>query len=258
MLNLSYEITTNSASKVNSFSDILPLNTEIYIPHIKSDDDFVPLIHRLILEGMKPIPHMVVRNYDNMDQFQKRLEEISDLGIRKILLLAGSSTEARGIIHDTFDVVDNIDYKNITNVSVAGFPQGNLTNTMEVTTSILKTKLNILKDKGITTEIVTQFVLKSEPFISYIKHIREQGITDNIRCGIIAPTNPLNMAKMLHQIGFVEAANQVISNFSSIFKICTDYDPDKVIKEIYYPNIHIYNFGNFNKTVEWSKNLNIK
>ena len=71
----SLETTPAIAAKVQSFSDLLPAGTSVYIAMLPGADhrDNVATAKRLRAEGMNPVPHIPARSVKNRAQLQDYL-----------------------------------------------------------------------------------------------------------------------------------------------------------------------------------------
>jgi len=71
----SIETTVKEARRVERFPDIVPKGTAIYIAHVPGTDlqETVDLAKRLRQEGMEPVPHVVARRIESMEQQEKFL-----------------------------------------------------------------------------------------------------------------------------------------------------------------------------------------
>src|SRR5262245_58979117 len=100
----SIETTTREAKNVEAFSDIVPLGTCIYIPHVPSANlqDTVALAGRLRKEGMVPVPHVVARRIGSLsalDDFLRRLVGVA--GVRHVMVVAGDVALPVGELDNT-------------------------------------------------------------------------------------------------------------------------------------------------------------
>lgn len=255
-----YEVTQSTAQKIQDFSSILPGGTEVFVPHLPTEDDPpIETVVKLLNEKMKPVPHVVLRNYENLEKLQEYVLDISLLGLDKILILSGGRKNAKGNLYSVLDTnLTEINFFNIKTICLPGFPEGNLDNSTIESLEFLKEKLKIF-ETTFDCEIITQFCLKPEPIINFINLLKQNNIKNKLSIGIIGPTNPLSLAKFIKNIGISNAMSQVSDDIFNKSTQWLTYDPNSLITDLYdkIQNInkfHLYNFGKFEKTIEWANN----
>ncbi len=88
----SIEVIPRSASKVESFRDILPKNTRVYIAHIQKEEivAMVATAKRLKDEGFAVMPHIPARMIQNKAVLSDWISMYqNEAGVDEALLLAG-------------------------------------------------------------------------------------------------------------------------------------------------------------------------
>ncbi len=88
----SIETTVREASRLETYQDLVPAGTSMYIPHVPgvAREDTVALAARLRREGMDPVPHIVARRTESaaiLDDFLTRL--VGEAGVTRVLVVAG-------------------------------------------------------------------------------------------------------------------------------------------------------------------------
>ena len=92
LVDFSIEVMPRTASKIESFNEILPQNTRVYIAHIEGVpiEEMVETAKRLSNEGFDVMPHFPARIIKDKDTLENWIQRYQDeAGIEQALLLAG-------------------------------------------------------------------------------------------------------------------------------------------------------------------------
>ena len=92
----SIEVVPNSAAKIESFKEILPINTRVYIAHLETENisTMVATAKRISEEGFKVMPHIPARIIQNQTMLNDWISMYqSEAGVKEALLIAGGSTK---------------------------------------------------------------------------------------------------------------------------------------------------------------------
>ena len=90
----SIEVIPRSAARIESFTDILPKNTRVYIAHLETEDiaAMVATAKRLNDEGFAVMPHIPARIIKNQAMLNDWISMYqNEAGVDEALLLAGGS-----------------------------------------------------------------------------------------------------------------------------------------------------------------------
>lgn len=184
----------------------LPPGFQIEIVFSPLDQDPVSNILRatstIQRAGHKPIPHISARGlkYGELGPF---LENLSDQGVREVLVIGGDPNPPKGPYHESMQVLAEIVAHNrntpnpITRVGVAGHPDGH----PQATIVDVRHKVNFLNDHGIEPHIQTQPVARGETLISYARNIAESGIDAPIMAGLFGPGTAVDYLQIASQVG---------------------------------------------------------
>jgi methylenetetrahydrofolate reductase (NADPH) len=90
----SIEVTPNAAAKIESFAEVLPANTRIYIAHIEGTtfDEMLTTAKKITDEGFIPMPHFPARIIEDKNILESWLSKYSgEANVQEALLIAGGS-----------------------------------------------------------------------------------------------------------------------------------------------------------------------
>ena len=107
--NFSIEVMPRTAAKIESFNDILPKNTRIYIAHIEGVpiQEMITTAKRIQSEGFAVIPHFparIIKNKVILEDWIKAYQE--EANIDQALILAGGVDKPHGIFKNSMQLVE--------------------------------------------------------------------------------------------------------------------------------------------------------
>ena len=106
----SIEVVPKSASKIESFTDILPKNTRVYIAQTGKGDiaTMVATAKRLNDEGFTVMPHIAARMIKDQSMLNDWISMYqNEAGVDEALLLAGGSTEPVGAFDSSIQLIES-------------------------------------------------------------------------------------------------------------------------------------------------------
>ena len=119
----SIEVTPRSAANIESFKDVLPQNTRVYIAHIEGTpiEDMVKTAKRLAKEGFPIMPHFparIIKDKVTLSDWISRYQ--GEAGVNQALLLAGGVSKPHGDYDSSMSLLetglfDKANFKNIHN-----------------------------------------------------------------------------------------------------------------------------------------------
>ena len=107
--NFSIEVMPRTASKIESFNEILPQNTRVYIAHIEGVpiEEMVQTAKRINSEGFDVMPHFPARIIKDKNQLEDWINRYQgEAGIEQALLLAGGVSQPHGNYESSMQLVE--------------------------------------------------------------------------------------------------------------------------------------------------------
>ena len=115
----SIEVVPNSASKIESFKEILPTNTRVYIAHLETENiaTMVATAKRINDEGFAVMPHIparIIKNQATLTDWISMYQ--NEAGVNEALLLAGGSTKPVGDYDSSMQLIESgsVSYTHLT------------------------------------------------------------------------------------------------------------------------------------------------
>jgi len=124
----SIEVMPRTAEKVESFRDILPAGTRVYIAHIDGTpiEDMVTTAKRLNAEGFPVMPHFparIIKDKATLQDWVARYKGEAD--VKQGLILAGGVPQPVGDFHTSMQLLESGAFDGFERLHVAGHPEGN-------------------------------------------------------------------------------------------------------------------------------------
>jgi len=273
LVNFSIEVIPSTAAKIESFRDILPINTRIYIAHIEGVpiEEMIQTAKRLQSEGFSVMPHFparIIKNKSTLEEWIKKYQD--EAGINQALLLAGSVNNPHGVFENSMQLVETelFNKYNFKNLHFAGHPEGNKDidfdgSTNNVDEALLwKQKFNERTD--IEVALTTQFCFEADPVIKWADAMIEKGINIPIHIGVAGPAKLQTLIKFSIACG-VGASLKVLQNRAKdVKKLLLPFEPNDFLETLAkhkkenpnfnISNIHFFPLGGINANATWIKN----
>lgn len=269
----SMEIMPRTAEKVESFANILPKDTLIYIAHIDgtSIDDMVRTAVRLGNEGFKVMPHFPARIIKDKPTLSDWIDRyVSEAGVKQALLLAGGIDTPKGSFDSSMQLLETelFDKYGFTDLNVAGHPEGNKDidpdNTNKNVDMALEWKQKFSERTDANMGITTQFAFDSVPIFEWANRINAAGITLPINVGVAGPAKLQTLIKFAIACGVGPSLKVLQKRALDLTKLLLPYEPTEVLEALATgvsknPNanissIHFFPLGGIKTNAEWISN----
>ena len=239
--------------------------SEIYVAYIPGEkfENIVEASKSLIKDGFKVIPHCPARTIPSKKDLDAYLSQLSSIGVKKILTLAGSgknhfeSTEnPNNIFENTLEMLETgyFEKYQFEQINITGHPEGNPMD--PESDKNLQLKCKWLEEHNFNSSIVTQWTTDLESTNKWILDTKEmiKNNFDNkitITIGIAGPaklTTLINYAKLCG----VNATSLIIKNKKIGLSKLIEHNPSEVINNLHnYDNIHFFPFGGIKDLSKW-------
>ena len=124
----SIETTPNIYEKLESLSEYISHNNDVYITYLPDEDPnrIINTAKKIIQEGLNAIPHLPARTIKNYNILEKYIGNLSEnAGCKKILVIGGSGKQI-GNINSSLEILQSelLSKFNFKHVGLAGHPEG--------------------------------------------------------------------------------------------------------------------------------------
>ena len=266
----SIEVLPRSAAKVDSFSDVLPKNTRVYIAHLETEDisAMVATAKRIRDEGFTVMPHIPARMisskemlYDWISMYQ------NEAGVDEALLLAGGSNKPVGDFNSSMQLIESglFDKAGFKRLHVAGHPEGSKdidpSGGIKNVSEALSWKQEFSQRTDASMAIATQFCFDGNIVKKWADSIKENGIDIPIHIGIAGPAKLQTLLKFSVECGIGASMKVLTKRAKDITKLLLPYKPTQIINELAdhkskdpefnIEQVHFFPIGGVKQTVDW-------
>ena len=270
----SMEVIPKTVAKTDSFGDILPKSTRVYLAHLKGEgiEQMVAAAKRLHHEGFTVMPHIPARVIKNQAMLSDWLSMYqNEAGVDEALLLAGGSHEPIGDYGSSIQLIESglFDKAGFKRLHIAGHPEGNkdidpdggIKNVSEA----LSWKQEFLKRTDAKMAIVTQFCFDANVVKKWADDIKDNGIDIPIHIGIAGPAKLQTLLKFSVECGIGSSMQILTKRAKDITKLLLPYKPTQVLKDLAeykakdpkfnIEQVHFFPFGGIKQTSDWVREV---
>ena len=267
----SIEVMPRTAAKIESFKELLPQNTRIYIAHIEGTPihEMVDTAKRLSHEGYNVMPHFPARIIENKKVLIDWINRYkNEAGVKDALLLAGGVNHPYGDFHSSMDLLDSgeFDKAGFTNLHVAGHPEGNMDIDQDGSTknvdSAISWKQEFSKRTDAKMAMATQFCFESGPVIEWADRMASIGVDIPIHIGVAGPAKLQTMIKFSMACGVGASLRVLKRRAKDVTKLLLPFKPDQFLTELaehkslnpdfLITNVHFFPLGGIKTNANWT------
>ena len=270
----SIEVTPNAAAKIESFADVLPANTRIYIAHIEGTpfEEMLKTAKKITDEGLIPMPHFPARIIDSKKTLENWMGQYShEANVQEALLIAGGANKPVGEFDSSIQLIETefFDKFNFKRIHVAGHPEGNRDidkdDANDNVNKALSWKNEYAKRTDAQIAIATQFCFDSDAIIRWANSLVEMNIDIPIHIGIAGPAKLQTLIRYSIECGVGASIKVLQKRAKDITKLLLPYEPNEVINALAIhksknPNfniekVHFFPLGGTKTTANWVNNI---
>ena len=266
----SIEVLPRSAAKVDSFSDVLPKNTRVYIAHLETEDisAMVATAKRIHDEGFTVMPHIPARIISSKKMLHDWISMYqNEAGVDEALLLAGGSNKPVGDFNSSMQLIESglFDKAGFKRLHVAGHPEGSKdidpSGGIKNVSEALSWKQEFSQRTDASMAIATQFCFDGNIVKKWADSIKENGIDIPIHIGIAGPAKLQTLLKFSVECGIGASMKVLTKRAKDITKLLLPYKPTQILNELAdhkskdpefnIEQVHFFPIGGVKQTVDW-------
>ncbi len=232
----SIEVMPRTAEKVDSFRDILPKGTRVYIAHIEGTPigDMVATARRLNGEGYPVMPHFparIIPDRATLADWIARYQGEAD--VKQALLLGGGVNSPAGDFDASMQLIETGLFDSFDRLHVAGHPEGNRDIDKDggdaIIMQALKWKQAFSERSDAKMAIATQFCFEADPVIAWVNRLAAEGITLPVHIGIAGPAKLQTLIKFAIACGVGPSLRVLQKRAMDVTKLLLPYEPTDVV-----------------------------
>lgn len=270
----SIEVIPKTVAKTESFGDILPKSTRVYLAHLQDADitEMVPAAKRLNDEGFTVMPHIPARVIKNKAMLGDWLSMYqNEAGVDEALLIAGGSPKPIGDYDSSIKLIESglFDLAGFKRLHIAGHPEGNKDidpdGEIKNVSEALSWKQEFSKRTDAEMAIATQFCFDANVVKKWMDDIKDDGIDIPIHIGIAGPAKLQTLLKFSIECGIGSSMKILTKRAKDITKLLLPYEPTQVLKELAeykakdpkfnIEQVHFFPFGGIKQTSDWVREV---
>ena len=271
----SIEVVPNSAAKIESFAEILPASTRVYIAHLENENiaTMVATAKRIHQEGFTVMPHIparIIKDHSMLNDWIKMYQ--NEAGVNEALLLAGGSNKPIGDFESSIQLIETglFDKADFRRLHIAGHPEGSkdidpeggIKNVSEA----LSWKQEFSKRTDANMAIATQFCFDAKVVKKWADGIKRDGIDIPVHIGIAGPAKLQTLLKFSVECGIGASMKILTKRAKDLTKLLLPYKPTEMIRDLSeYKNkdpslnieqVHFFPIGGIKQTIDWLEEVN--
>ena len=271
----SIEVVPNSAAKVESFAEILPNGTRVYIAHLSEKEDIKTMVataKRINEEGFSVMPHIPARIIKNKAMLAEWISMYkNEANVDQALLLAGGSSDVLGEFDSSMQLIETglFDQAGFKRLHVAGHPEGSKDidpdGGSKNVSSALSWKQEFSKRTDAQMAIATQFCFDADAVSQWATNIKNNGIDIPIHIGIAGPAKLQTLLKFSIECGIGPSMKVLTKRAKDITKLLLPYKPTEILKglaehkkqdpELNIEQVHFFPIGGIKQTADFIKEV---
>ncbi len=267
----SIEVMPRTAEKIDSFRDLLPGGTRVYIAHIEGTpiEDMVATARRLNAEGFPVMPHFparIIRDQATLADWIARYQ--GEAGVDQALLLAGGVDKPHGDYESSMQLMESGEFgkAGFKRLHVAGHPEGNKDIDPKGGTRIVEDALRWKQAFSETSDaemaLATQFAFDAGPIIKWADRLSASGITLPIHIGIAGPAKLQTLIKFAISCGVGPSLKVLQRRAMDVTKLLLPYEPTEVVAQLAahkaanpdfnITHVHFFPLGGIKTNATWA------
>lgn len=263
----SIEISPKQAVESEDLPGLFPAGTRVYITDVGTDpaETLTAGAKRVADLGYKPVPHFASRRLTTREALENRIAMMTgEAGVTDVLVIGGGLERQAGEFSSTMEVLETgfFDKYGVTQMGVAGHPEGSPDFSNEVAAEALRLKQAFAERTDIEMRIVTQFGFDAPKFINWAKQVRDSGIALPVHLGVAGPAKITTLLKFAAMCGVGNSLNFLKKRGGALMTMAAGFDPDEIVNPIEeswlaagpespVAQIHVFPFGGMKKSAEW-------
>lgn len=235
----SIEVMPRTAEKVESFRDLLPSGTRVYIAHIEGTpiEDMVATAKRLHAEGFPVMPHFparIIKDKAMLADWIARYQGEAD--VRQGLILAGGVSGPAGEFHSSMQLLDTGLFGGFERLHVAGHPEGNRDIDPDGSDAMVmeaaRWKQAFANRTGAKMAMATQFCFEAKPVIDWVNRLNAEGVTLPVHIGVAGPAKLQTLIKFAIACGVGPSLKVLQKRAMDVTKLLLPYEPNEVVSDL--------------------------
>ncbi|KWV58485.1 methylenetetrahydrofolate reductase [Rhizobium altiplani] len=259
------EITGKDIAKIEAAKACIPAGTPINIAFLGNEDHGQRVNAARVIRscGFEPVPIISSRRLHSEEDLDGLISNlVGSAAPSRFILVGGDPASPVGPYKDSLALLKSgvLERHSIRQVGIVAYPDGHPKIETSALWQALKWKVEFLRDAGCSVEITTQFGFDAAAVISWLKRLRDMGITSPVRIGVPGPADVAKLLRFAKQFGVVASASIARGYGLSLTDLLLPVGPERFWDQlgagigkydlggVLY---HLYPFGGVMEGVRW-------
>jgi methylenetetrahydrofolate reductase (NADH) len=262
----SLEMGADTPEAARRIAEVLPAGTPVYVSH-RPGREIGAALETLVAvrrAGLEPVPHLAARRIASRTEARGFIDKaVRRAGVGKVLLVAGDGAEPAGPYADSAALLaeDFIGPSGITQIGLAGYPEGHPRIAPGTLDEALARKLELAARHGLKVHLVTQFSFAPNRIVAYCADVARRAPGVPVYVGLAGPSNPLALARYAQRCGVSASLRALQAEGIKAVRLFTHVDPTAQLMALAarlpsggarnVVGVHLYSFGGVARTAAW-------
>tara|TARA_B110000444_G_scaffold136609_1_gene128229 strand:- start:107 stop:964 length:858 start_codon:yes stop_codon:yes gene_type:complete len=271
----SIEVVPNSAAKVESFAEILPKNTRVYIAHLSEKEDIKTMVataKRINEEGFSVMPHIPARIIKDKATLANWISMYrNEANVTEALLIGGGASQPLGNFDSSIQLIESgvFDDAGFKRLHIAGHPEGSKDIDPDGSNANVSSALSWKQEFSNRTDaemaIATQFCFDATAVTKWAERLKQDGIDIPIHIGIAGPAKLQTLLRFSIECGVGPSMKILTKRAKDITKLLLPYKPTEILEaladykmkdpSLNIDQVHFFPIGGIKQTVDWVKEV---
>lgn len=205
--------------------------------------------------------HLAARQVPSRTYLTELVERLQGLGVEQLHVIGGDAEEPVGKYTAAAELIEDLSTMNHGfKISVACYPEGHPKISDKALFEALQEK------QPHAAFMINQLCFDSNVLVSWLRSMREAGITLPLRLGVAPPISPTKLLDLSLKIGVGTSARYLSKQHGMLgtFLRGRFYKPEKLLRqlgdsivspEINIEGLHIFSFNQLQTTVDWQQRV---
>ena len=263
----SIEVMPRTAEKVESFRDLLPTGTRVYIAHIDGTpiEDMVATAKRIGAEGFDVMPHFPARIIKDKATLQSWVAAYQDVGVSQGLLLAGGVAQPVGDFATSMQLLESGAFTGFKRLHVAGHPEGNKDidpdGSDRMVMEAARWKSAFMERTDAQMAMATQFCFEAQPVIDWVNRLQAEGVKLPVHIGVAGPAKLQTLIKFAIACGVGPSLRVLQKRAMDVTKLLLPYEPTEILEGLAahkaanpgfgIEQVHFFPLGGIKTNAQW-------
>jgi methylenetetrahydrofolate reductase (NADPH) len=212
--------------------------------------------------GHEVAPHLAARQLAGEEELRRFVGRLGELGVSRLYLIGGDAAPPAGPYDSALQVLEALQHidHGLARIGVACYPEGH----PKISDAALAEALSAKQPYA--AYMVSQLCFSPGALVSWLRRVREQGITMPLRLGVAAPMQVSKLITLGPQIGVGSSVRYLAKQHGFIGNVLKGgaYRPEDLLLEmgsaltdpgLGIEGLHLFSFNQVEETARWQQRV---